>query len=349
MTAVPGMYGDIKLIAGTACPDLAAEISAYLTDTCQKDVHLLDCDIKKFSNDNIFVRLGESVRGQDVYIIQTMARPVNDKLMELLITLDAVRRDSAGRITAVIPHMSYARSDKKDLPRTPITARLVADMIQVAGADRYITIDLHAGQIQGFFTIPGDVLTAFHMLKEHVKPRISLEKLTVVTVDLGFAKGGRNWAREFDVPLAFIEKIRKEIVIETQAHSQPTQAHVLEQLKNSPEALSLIGDVKGRDVLLVDDEVDTAESLMKAINLLRREGAKEITVVFTHPVFSGKALKRLKELQGEVREFIFTNTLPFPKEEKPLPNMTIVSVAELLGEVIRRAHAGLSVGKMFDE
>lgn len=349
MTAVPGMYGDIKLIAGTACPDLASGISAYLTDTCKKDVHLLDCDIKKFSNDNIFVKLGESVRGQDVYIIQTMARPVNDTLMELLITLDAVRRDSAGRITAVIPHMSYARTDKKDMPRTPITARLVADMIQVAGADRYMTIDLHAGQIQGFFTIPGDVLTAFHLLKEHVKPRISVNNLTVATVDLGFAKGGRNWARELGVPLAFTEKIRKEVVVEAQAHGQPMQPHFFEQLRSSPEALSLIGDVKGRDVLLVDDEVDTAASLMKAIRLLRTEGAKEITVVFTHPVFSGNALERLKELQDEVREFIFTNTLPFPKEEKPLPNMTILSVAELLGEVIRRAHAGLSVGEMFDE
>ncbi len=347
MSRVPGMYGDIKLIAGTGCPDLAREISNHLTYTCNTEVPLLDCEIKKFSNENIFVKLGESVRGQDVYIIQTMARPVNDNLMELLIALDAVRRDSAGRITAVIPHMSYARTDKKDMPRTPITARLVADMIQVAGADRYMTIDLHAGQIQGFFSIPGDVLSAYHLLKDYVKENVPIDNLTVSTVDLGFAKGGRNWARELGVPLAFIEKDRRVAILKPQTSTHP-ETGILEELKTEARAISLIGDVRDRNVLLVDDEVDTAGSLVDAIELLRKEEAREITVVFTHPVFSGEAVQRLKQLEGEVREFIFTNTLPVPEEAK-LPNMTILSVANLLSEVIRRAHQGLSVGELFNE
>lgn len=347
MTAVPGMYGKIKVIAGTACPELAEEITGYLRAECSDDIHLLECQIKKFSNDNIYVRLGESVRGQDVYIVQTLSRPVNDNLMELLIMLDAVRRDSAGRITAVIPHMSYARTDKKDMPRTPITARLVADMIQVAGADRYMTVDLHAGQIQGFFTVPGDVLSAFHLLKDHVIENVPLENTIVSTVDLGFAKGGRNWARELGLPLAFIEKIRKEAA--ESARFQRDDPHAdFEVLKTQATALSLIGDAKGRNVLLVDDEVDTGGSLLNAITLLRREGAEKITVVFTHPVFSGPAWERLEKIHEEVEAIIFTNTLPIP-EEKLLPKMKVISVAQLLGEVIFRAHVGRSVGEMFDE
>jgi ribose-phosphate pyrophosphokinase len=327
MVRIPGMYGDIKLIAGTACPDVADEISDYLSDACGMQVPLLDVDIRKFPNDNIFVSLGESVRGQDVYIVQTTSRPVNDNLMELLIALDAVRRDSAGRITAVIPYLAYARTDKKDQPRTPITARLVADMIEIAGADRYMTIDLHAGQIQGFFTVPGDVLTAFHMLSEYVSENVPLDNTVVTTVDLGFAKGGRNWARRLDLPLTFIEKRRTG---------------------TSAQARTLIGEVEGRNVLLVDDEVDTAGSLYEAIKLLDSSGAKEITVVFTHAVFSPPAHERLEELGSRVREFVFTNTIPLPPEAR-LPNMTVLSIAGLLGEVIRRAHQGISVGAMFDE
>lgn len=327
MARVPGMYGDIKLIAGTASPDLSEQISQYLTEACDCPVPLLPVDIRKFPNDNIFVSLGESVRGQDVYIIQTTSRPVNDNLMELLIALDAVRRDSAGRITAVVPYMAYARTDKKDQPRTPITARLVSDMIEIAGADRYMTIDLHAGQIQGFFTVPGDVLTAFHILREYVRANVPLENTTVSTIDLGFAKGGRDWAGELGLPLAFIEKKR-----------EGTKAR----------ARAIIGDVKGRNVLLVDDEVDTAGSLVQAVELLDERGAQDITVVFTHAVFSPPALDRLAQLQDRVREIIFTNTIPLAPEKR-LPNMTVLSVAPLLGEVIRRAHSGLSVGAMFNE
>lgn len=327
MTPIPGMYGDIKLIAGTGCPGLAQEISDYLSRVCGVPVPLLSCDIRKFPNDNTFVSLDNSVRGQDVYIIQTTSRPVNDRLMELFITLDAVRRDSAGRITAVIPYLAYTRTDKKDQPRTPITSRLVADMIQIAGADRYVTIDLHAGQIQGFFSIPGDVLKGFHVLRRHVRANVARDNMVVTTVDLGFTKGGRDWARYLGLPLAFIEKKRTGTEV---------------------KARSLVGEVSGCDVLLVDDEVDTGSSLLEAIALLDQEGAKEITVAFTHAVFSPPALERLAQLQDRVREFIFTNTIPLPPEQR-LPNMTILSVADLLGEVIRRAHLGISVGALFDE
>jgi ribose-phosphate pyrophosphokinase len=327
MTKVEGMFGHVKLIAGTACPGLAREIAAYLTTQCPREVSLLEREIMTFDNGNIYVRLTESVRGQDVYIIQTMAHPVNNSIMELLITLDTVRRDSAGRITAVIPYYAYSRSDKKDIPRTPITARLLADMIQVAGADRYMTIDLHAGQIQGFFTIPGDHLTARYLLCDYVSQHLDLEDLVVVTVDLGFAKGGRNWAHGLGVPLALIEK---------------------ERIGTEADALSLVGTVEGKNVLLVDDEVDTAGSLHKAVKLLKKRGAKKITVAFTHAVFSGKAQRRLEKMQDKVDEFVFTNTLPV-SESKLLPNMTILSVADLLGEVIRRSHLGVSVGEMFDE
>jgi ribose-phosphate pyrophosphokinase len=328
MTLAAGrMYGDIKVLAGTSTPEVAQEIADYLSHSLKRNITLTKRQIKKFANDNTFVRLGESVRGQDVYIIQTMSRPVNDNLMELLITLDAARRDSAGRITAVIPHMSYTRTDKKDLPRTPITARLIADMIEVAGADRYMTIDLHAGQIQGFFRIPGDVLTSFHLLARYVKENIPLDNLIVSTADLGFAKGGRNWARELKLPLALIEKNRTE---------------------EGVAAKSVVGSVEGKDVLLVDDEIDTAGSILEAVSLLKREGAREVSIAFTHAVFSPPALERIAQLQDVVRKIIFTNTLPH-KAEDMLPNMEMLSVGPMLGEVIRRAHLGLSVGEMFNE
>ena len=326
MTALPGMYGDIKLIAGRACPNLAQEIAIYLSRKSWRRIRLSKCEISQFPNENIYVQLGESVRGQDVYIIQTMSKPVNDHLMELLIIMDAVRRDSAGRITAVIPHMSYARSDRKDKPRTPITARLVAEMIQLAGADRFITIDLHAGQVQGFFSIPGDVLTAFHILSKHIEKR-RVPNLVVVAADVGYAKDARNWARQFDAPLAIVEKRRTG---------------------SSTEALTLVGDVSGRNVLIVDDEVDTGGTLCEAVKILRKNGAQDIYVAFTHPTFSPPFGERYRLIKNDVKEFVCTNTLPMSAEFER-GNVTVLSVAELLGEVIRRAHLGLSVGRMFNE
>ena len=319
---VTAMYGEIRLISGASSPQLAKEISDYLTTP------LTGRDVIEFPNENLFVRLHSSARGQDVYVIQTTASPVNRNLMELLIMLQTLRLDSAARITAVIPYMCYSRSDKKDQPRVPITARLVADMIQVAGADRYITMDLHAGQIQGFFSIPGDVLTAFHILSDYfVSIREQLADPVIVTADLGFAKKGRNFAAKIGASMAFVEKRR-----------MGNDANA--------EAMAVIGDVEGKDVIIVDDEVDTAGSVTQAVQIVRQFGARDVYLSFVHPVLSGPAVERLRAL--ELKQIITTNTIPIPPE-KMMPNVTVLSIAPLLGEVIRRAHEGRSVGEMFNE
>jgi ribose-phosphate pyrophosphokinase len=253
--------------------------------------------------------------------------------MELLITLQTLRLDSAGRVTAVIPYLSYTRSDKKDKPRVPITARLIADMIEIAGADRYMTMDMHAGQIQGFFSIPGDVLTAFHILKDHLYKFLpKMKDPVVLTVDLGFAKKGRNLAAELGIPIAFTEKRRKAKT-------------------NSAEALTLIGDTNDRDVIIVDDEVDTGGSMAEAAHLAQKNGAREIFSVFVHPVFSHPAVERLAK--SPITHMITTNTVPIPPEDiktlKKDRKVDILDISPLLGEVIRRAHEGRSVGEMFDE
>ena len=319
-------YGDIVLFAGTASPELANKIADYL------DKKLCARDIILFANDNLFIKLHHSVRGQDVYVIQTTSRPVQQNLMELLIALQTLRLDSAARITAVLPYLCYGRSDKKDQPRVPITARLVADMIEVAGADRYMTLDPHAGQIQGFFSIPGDVLTASHIVEDYIKDNL-LEKLTnpvIMTVDLGFAKKGRNYAEGLNMPVAFIEKRR--VANDSKA-----------------EALNIIGDVKGRDVIIVDDEVDTGGSIAQAIQLARENGARDVYLAFIHPVFSSNAAKILSSL--DLKEIITTDTVPIPEESKALfgDRLKICTVAPLLAEVILRAHEGRSVGELFDE
>ncbi len=283
-----------------------------------------------FPNDNLWVQLQGSVRGQDVYVIQTTSRPVHRNLMELLITLQTLRLDSAGRVTAVVPYLAYARSDKKDKPRVPITARLVADMIEIAGADRYMTLDLHAGQIQGFFSIPGDVISAFHILLDHVRKSLpEMRNPVVLTADLGFAKKGRNFAADLDLPIAFVEKRRSK--------------------KRYTEALTLIGDVEDRDVIVIDDEVDTGGSVSHAVELAKEYGANDIYLVFVHPVFSPPAAKRLAALP--LKRIITTDTIPIPPETRELlqDKLQVCSVAPLLAEVIVRAHQGRSVGKMFNE
>jgi len=319
------MYGDVKLFAGTASPDLANKVAAYL------GLELCGRDIIVFPNDNLFIKLHGSVRGQDCFVIQTTSRPVHRNLMELLILLQTLRLDSAARITAVVPYLSYARSDKKDQPRVPITARLVADMIEVAGADRYIMLDLHAGQIQGFFTIPGDALTAFHLLNDYLKSiQHNMRNPVVVTADLGFAKKARNFAAGMNIPLAFIEKRRM---------GNDAKA----------EALTLIGDVYDRDVIIVDDEVDTGGSIGQAVNLVKSCGARDVYMSFVHPVFSLNAAERLAALP--VKEFVTTDTIPIPEQEMARfgGRMRIISISPLLGEVIRRANEGRSVGEMFNE
>jgi ribose-phosphate pyrophosphokinase len=314
------MYSGIKLFAGSSHPVLSKEISEYL------GVPLSGREIIKFPNENLFIQLHESVRGQDVFLIQTLCPPVSDNIMELLIAIDCLRRDSAGRITVVVPYLAYSRSDKKDQPRVPITARLMADLIQTAGADRYITVDLHAGQIQGFFSIPGDEITAFHLLNEYFIQK-EIEDAVIVTADLGFAKKGRNFAAKLQVPMAFVEKRR--------AGNDA-----------SSEALTVIGDVAGKNVVIVDDEISTAGSIQNTINTVVDHGALDVYVSATHPVFAPPAVERLRDLP--ITELVTTNTLPLPPE-KMMPNVKVLSVGPLLGEVIRRVHEGRSVGELFNE
>ncbi len=323
-------FGSMKIFSGSASQALGSEITDYISRISSYNVKPGAYYRTVFSNENIFIKLEESVRGKDVYLVQTMASPVHDNFMEMLIMIDALKRDSAWRINLVVPYMSYTRSDKKDQPRVPISARLIANMIETAGVDRYMTIDLHSGQIQGFFNIPGDALTAFHLLSDHIIARLragELDNLVVVATDLGFAKQGRNWAETLGVPLAFVEKRRVSNA-------------------ESPRALSLIGNVAGKNVLLVDDEVNTAGSVVNAVNVVRDYGARDVLFAFTHPFFSEQAYERFATL--DLREIIFTNTLAIP-ESRMLPNMTVLSIAPLLGEVILRAHEGRSVGALFNE
>lgn len=319
------MYGDIKLFSGTSCEPLSQKIADYI------GIPLCGRKIIEFANENLFIQLNGSVRGQDCYVIQSTSRPVHRNLMELLILIQTLRLDSAARITAVLPYMCYARSDKKDQPRVPITARLVADMIEVAGADRYIIVDLHAGQIQGFFNIPGDALTAYHrMILNLIELEKDMHEPVVLSTDLGFGKRARNIAEKLHAPLAFIEKRRL---------GNDSKA----------EALTVIGDVQNRDVILVDDEIDTGGSMVNAINLAKKLGARDVYVNFVHPVFSANAAERLAEAPAKL--YITTDTIPIPEKSRQLlgDRLMILTVSELLGEVIHRANSGISVGSMFNE
>jgi len=320
------VYGGIKLFAGRGTPQLAGRIAKYLKQPLTK------AEVFDFPNENIFVKLKGSVRGQDVYVIQTTSSPVHRNLMELLIMIQTLRLDSAARITAVVPYMCYGRSDKKDQPRVPITARLVADMIEAAGADRYMTLDPHAGQVQGFFSIPGDVLTASHLIIDYINEhkRAKMQDPVVLSVDLGFAKMGRNYAADMNMPIAFIEKRR----IGNDAKAQ---------------ALNLIGDVKDRDVIIVDDEVDTGGSIAQAVKLAKDKGARHIYLAFVHAILSRDGAELLASLP--IKEIITTDSAPISaaKLKHLKGKLTILSVSELLGEVIIRAHEGRSVGEMFNE
>lgn len=312
------MFGELAIFSGNANPELAREICAYL------DVPLRGVDITEYPNENIFVKLHESVRSQDVFIIQPTCTPVSQNIMELLIMLDTVRRASAGRITAVMPYFAYGRSDKKDQPRVPITARLLADMIGVAGADRFLTLDLHAGQIQGFFSIPGDDLSAFSLLSDYFVEK-AIPNAVVVSADLGFAKKGRNFAEKLQLPMAFVEKRR------TGPESQ---------------ALTVIGDVRGKNAIIVDDEVSTAGSLAETVHIIRENGALDVYASFTHALFSPPAVQRMRA--AGFKEVVTTNTVPIP-EHKRFPNLTVLSLAPFLGEVIHRVHEGQSVGAFLND
>jgi len=312
------LFDELKVFSGNAHPQLAGKICDYL------GIPLGNMEVFEFSNENIFVRVLENVRQRDVFIIQPICSPVNKNLVELLIMIDAMKRASAGRITAVIPYYGYSRTDKKDQPRVPITARLVADLITVAGANRVLTVDLHAGQIQGFFNIPVDELTALYILSDYFAEK-ELGEFVVVATDVGITKRARDLAERLDVPLAIIEKRRVGNVDES-------------------KTLTVIGDVEGMPALLVDDEVDTGGSLANAASTLREYGSTEIYACCTHPILSGSGAQRIAS--SLLQELVVTDTVPVP-DEKKIDKMTVLSMSSLIGEAIHRIHAGLSVGAMF--
>ena len=313
------MYADeFSIYAGNANRPLAERICRYL------QTELGNVEVFQFANENIFVRILQNVREQDVFLVQPTSRPVNQSIMELLIMIDAFKRASAGRITAVIPYYAYGRSDKKDQPRVPITARLIADMLTVAGADRVLTMDLHQGQIQGFFSIPVDELTAVNLLCAHIKAK-ELEDIVVVS-ELGFAKKARQFAELLSAPLAIVEKRR---------------------LGNDDrtEVMNIIGEVNGKTAVIIDDEINTGGSLIEAAGALEAAGAGAIYSCATHGVFSASALERIA--QSSITEVIVTDTIPLPPGVAADPRITVLSVAPLFGEAIRRIHRGESVGALF--
>jgi len=315
-----GPFDELKVFSGNANPQLAGSVCSYL------HIPRGQAEVFKFSNDNTFVRIQENIRQRDVFIVQPTCTPVNDNLMELLIMIDAAKRASAGRITAVVPYYGYGRTDKKDQPRVPITARLVADLLTAAGADRLLTIDLHAGQIQGFFNIPVDELTALTTLSRYFQDK-ALKNLVVVATDIGISKRARDMAERLRAPLAIIEKRR--IGNEDKA-----------------ESLNVIGEVEEMTALTFDDEVDTGGSMLSAVKALEEQGVNEVYACSTHAVLSGNAARRL--VDSPLKELVVTDTIPLP-EEKRNGKITVLSVASLLGEAIHRIHEGLSVGEMFEQ
>jgi len=313
------LFEDLKVFSGNAHQGLAEDICTYL------GVSLGECDVFKFSNDQTFVKILENIREKDVFLVQTMSAPVNDHLMELLIMIDAARRASAGRITVVLPYYAYGRTDKKDQPRVAITARLVADFISTAGADRVLTMNLHAGQIQGFFNIPVDELSAIPILAEDFRAQ-GISDLVVVATDVGAAKRARDMADHLDSPIAIIEKQRVGN-------------------EDKVEASNLIGSVDGKTALIVDDEIDTGGTVAAAAKLLESHGANDIYCSVVHPLLSGGASKKLET--SPLSEIVVTDTLPVIGQKR-FERLRILSVSSLLGEAIHRIHSGLSVGAMFE-
>lgn len=308
----------LKLLTGNANPTLAREIAQHL------GMPLCEAHVGRFNNGEIQVMIDESVRGSDVFIIQPTTYPVNDNLMELLIMIDAVKRASARNITAVIPYYAYARQDRKTRGREPISAKLIADLLQTAGATRVITMDLHAGQIQGFFNIPVDHLVAVPTLAQYIMDK-QLEDVVVVSPDLGGVTRARQMADLLQAPIAIIEKRRP----------QPGVA----------EVMSIIGNIEGKTAVIIDDIVDTAGSLVEGAKALSDRGAKIIYACCTHPVLSPPAVERIRA--SVITELIVTNTIPV-SPEKSIPKIQVLSIAGLLGEVITRIYGDLSVSTLFD-
>ena len=310
---------DIAVFSGHAHPELASEICGYL------GTPLSPSRLSRFANDCLEVQLQENCRQRDVYLVQPLVPPVQENLVELLLMLDAARGASAARITAVIPHYAYARSDKKDAPRISIAARLVADLLATAGADRVLTLTLHSPQVHGFFSVPVDHLNALKVLARHCRRR-NLANTVVVSPDLGNIKEASHFARMLELPVAAGSKKRlsdDRVVID-----------------------ALVGDVRGKNVIVFDDEVANGGTIIEVLGKLREERVKRIVVACTHGLFTGKAISRLRR-QRDITEIVATDTVPVPVEKR-LPNMTVLSVAPLLAEAIRRIHVGESVSGLFD-
>jgi ribose-phosphate pyrophosphokinase len=310
---------ELKVFTGNANPALAQSIVDYL------DIPLGKIEVFQFSNENTFVRILENVRERDVFVVQPICAPVNNNLVELLIMLDACKRASAGRITAVVPYYGYGRTDKKDQPRVPITARLVADLLTVAGANRILTVDLHAPQIQGFFNIPVDELTGLNVLANYIIEKKLNNNLVVVATDIGISKRARDLAEKLNVPLAIMEKRRLGNADRT-------------------ETLNIIGEVDGKMALTLDDEIDTAGSLISVVNTLLERGVKGVYSCCTHPILSGPAIQRISS--SAVKELVVTDTVPLGPNKR-IDKIKVLSMAPLLGEAIHRIHTGMSIGAMF--
>ncbi|MCI4453759.1 MAG: ribose-phosphate pyrophosphokinase [Thermodesulfobacterium sp.] len=309
----------MKLISGTANPELAQKISEYLATP------LVQTKITRFSDGEIFVEIKENVRGADVFIIQPTCPPVNENLVELLIMIDAARRASARRITAVIPYYGYARQDRKTAPRTPITAKLVANVIVVAGARRVLTMDLHAGQIQGFFDIPVDHLYAMPVFLEYLKDKFRGEEIVIVSPDAGGVERAREYAKRLNATMAIVDKRRPR--------------------PNESEVMNIIGDVKDKIAVIIDDMIDTAGTICKAASAIMDRGAKEVYAVATHPVLSGPAVERLA--QSPIKEVVVSDTIPLREETQRVNKIKVLSVSKLLGEAIRRIHTDDSISSLF--
>jgi len=309
---------NLKIFSGSSHPELAENVCKYV------DIPVGKATISKFANDNTFVQYQENIRQQDVFIIQPYGYPVNDSIMEMLIMIDAAKRASAGRITAVIPYYAYGRSDKKDQPRVPITARLLSDLITVAGAHRVLTLDMHAGQIQGFFNIPVDELTALPLLTRYFREKKLVDPV-VVAVDIGISKRARDMATNLGIPLAIIEKRRMDN-------------------NDNTEVMNVIGEVAGKTAITFDDETDTGGSLISAAQAVINAGAKEVYSCSTHGVFTNPAMDRING--SAIKEMVVTDTLPSPSRADS-PKVKVLSVASLLGEAICRIHEGRSVGELF--
>ena len=310
----------MKLFSGNANQSLAEEIARYL------DISLGKCEVKRFADQEIFVEIQENVRGEDVFILQSTSYPANDHLMELLILIDAARRSSAKRITAVLPYFGYARQDRKPGPRTPISAKLVANLITEAGADRVLTLDLHAGQIQGFFDIPTDNLFAVPVMARDLRANYNIDNVMVVSPDVGGVVRARALARRINAPLAIVDKRR----------DKPGES----------EVMNVIGDVSGKDCILIDDIIDSGGTLCNAAEALLANGATSVTAYISHGVLSGGAVARITS--SMLKELVITSTIEPTPAVQAAHNIRVISIADLIGEAINRTALEQSVSSLFD-